>query len=111
MVIAVIYLTIANMEAMVTCLPVIASAVGGFQELVQHEVNGLLAPPGDAEALAHAVGQLLDVPARVASMAQAARRTVEEGFTWRHHAEKLLRVYMKVMDRKDRDGKCQCLIS
>jgi glycosyltransferase involved in cell wall biosynthesis len=41
-------------------LPVITTTVGGLPEAVQHEVSGLLVPPGDAEALAGAILRYLD---------------------------------------------------
>jgi glycosyltransferase involved in cell wall biosynthesis len=37
---------------------VVASAVGGLPDMVQHDVSGLLLPPGDADALAEALGRL-----------------------------------------------------
>jgi glycosyltransferase involved in cell wall biosynthesis len=36
-------------------IPVVASRVDGIPEVVTHEVNGLLVPPGDVEALAQAL--------------------------------------------------------
>lgn len=36
-------------------LPVIASDVGGFKELVEHNVSGLIVPPVDARSLANAI--------------------------------------------------------
>ena len=43
------------MEAMVSALPVIATAVGGVPEAVEDGVAGLLVPAHDPEALAHAL--------------------------------------------------------
>lgn len=45
-------------EAMSFGLPVIAANAGGVPELVEHGVNGLLVPPGDADALASAIAAL-----------------------------------------------------
>jgi glycosyltransferase involved in cell wall biosynthesis len=42
-------------EALAAGTPVIATAAGGVAEVVQDEVNGLLVPVGDADALAAAV--------------------------------------------------------
>lgn len=45
-------------EAMAAGVPVIAGRAGGLLEVVQDEVNGLLVPPRDADALAEAVLRL-----------------------------------------------------
>jgi L-malate glycosyltransferase len=42
---------LAVLEAMATGLPVVATAVGGLMELVEHESTGWLVPPGDTQAL------------------------------------------------------------
>ncbi len=48
------------LEAMSSGLPVVASAVGGIPEQIVSEKTGLLVPPGDATALAHAIATLVD---------------------------------------------------
>jgi len=60
-------------EAMAAGLPVVASDIPGFDEVVTAGVDGLLVPPGDADALAGAVGTLLDEPETVARLAGNAR--------------------------------------
>lgn len=47
------------LEAMASGLPVVVSDVAGVPTLVQHEVNGLLVPPADPEAIADAVDRLI----------------------------------------------------
>lgn len=52
-------------EALSAGVPVVASRVGALPELVRAGVDGLLVPPGDAEALRRAVDELLrDEPVR-----------------------------------------------
>ncbi len=67
----------AALLAMALGRPVVASAAGGIPELIESEVTGLLAPPGDPAALAAACRRLLDDAALGARLAAAARRGVE----------------------------------
>ena len=65
-------------EAMAAGLPVVATAVGGIPELVADGHTGRLVPPGDAEALAHALLDLLDGPTRAAELGRAARHRIAQ---------------------------------
>lgn len=49
-------------EAMLVGRPVVASDVGGLRDVVQHGSTGLTVPPGDPDALAAALDDLLDNP-------------------------------------------------
>jgi len=51
--------------------PVIASELSGIGDLVAHGVNGLLVPPGDAQALAMALVRLAQRPAELTRMGNA----------------------------------------
>ena len=55
---------VALMEAMASCRPVIATRVGGVQELVEDGVSGRIVAPGDVEALAEAITDLAADPER-----------------------------------------------
>jgi glycosyltransferase involved in cell wall biosynthesis len=48
------------LEAFAAGLPVIGSALGGIAEWIQHGINGLLVPPGDAKAWAETLQQWTD---------------------------------------------------
>lgn len=70
----------AILEGMASAKPIIATAVGGTPELVVHEQTGLLVPPGNSEALAHALFRLLnDKPLRT-EMGNAGRLRVATHF-------------------------------
>ena len=61
-------------EAMAAARPVVASDVGGIPDLIKAGENGLLVPPGNIQALAAAIGQLIDQPATANKMGQLGRR-------------------------------------
>ena len=50
-------LPLVVMEAMAASTPVVATAVGGVPELVEHDRTGLLVPAEDDAALAAAIGR------------------------------------------------------
>lgn len=52
-------LGLVALEAIFRGVPVIASAVGGFSETVEHGVSGLLVPNGDVSALAEALSSVV----------------------------------------------------
>jgi glycosyltransferase involved in cell wall biosynthesis len=57
----------------------VASDVPGCRSLVREGVEGLLVPPGDAPALAHALVRLSGDPGLVAGLGAAARARIETG--------------------------------
>jgi glycosyltransferase involved in cell wall biosynthesis len=77
--------------------PVIAPREGGPTEIVADGDTGLLVPPRDADALAHAILVLLRDPARRASMARAARLRVADVFDIKAHARAVERVFDELL--------------
>jgi phosphatidylinositol alpha-mannosyltransferase len=69
------------LEAMAAGLPVVASDIPGYREVLRHEVEGLLVPARDPAALAHAARRLLLDPALARSLG-AAGRVRAERFAW-----------------------------
>lgn len=81
---------VALMEAMASELPVVASAISGIPELVQHGVTGLLVPSGQPKAIAAAIEALAGDPELRRCLGQAARREVLRGFDLHVNARRLL---------------------
>lgn len=85
----------AAAEAMLDERPVAASRIGAIPELVEHEVTGLLAPPGDARALADATRRALGPEGARWAAAGAAR--VRERARPEQHVRDLLEIYREAM--------------
>jgi starch synthase len=108
---------IINLEAMACETPVVASAVGGIPEVVDHGSTGLLVaaevlgpteveprhPEQFSKDLATAVNCLLDDPELLASMARRARARVEEQFSWTSIARQTLEFYTHTIERHTAD--------
>ncbi len=75
------------LEAMACGVPVVASAVGGLNEIVEEGGSGLLVPPGDSLALAHGLVRLLTNEHLRLRLAERARRRAEEFSQARRSAE------------------------
>ncbi|MFQ5520914.1 MAG: glycosyltransferase, partial [Candidatus Methylomirabilia bacterium] len=87
------------LQALATELPVVASAVGGIPEVIQHQVTGLLVPPGDAEALAQGILAVLRDPDSAARRAQAGRQLVATRFSRTLALQRLTAVYEELLSR------------
>jgi glycosyltransferase involved in cell wall biosynthesis len=85
-------------EAMSCAVPLVATTGGALPEVVGPDAGaGLLVPPGDAGALATAIGRLLDDATLRERIGAAGRRRALERFTWRATAEAVLENYLRVM--------------
>lgn len=71
----------ALVEAMAAARPVVASRVGGIPAIVEDRRTGLLVPPGDADALAAAIAEVIDRPEWARTMGLAARDRIDATFS------------------------------
>jgi glycosyltransferase involved in cell wall biosynthesis len=79
--------------------PVIATRVGGLPEIVEEGHTGLLVDPGDDQALADAMVQLLEDPQLRQSMGTRASEIAASRYSWDRIAEMTLNVYDLAMER------------
>lgn len=73
-------LPISLLEAMAIGMPVVTTPVGGIPEVVSDGVEGYLVAPGDAEALAAKLAELIGDPDRAKQMGSLGRRKVLDKF-------------------------------
>lgn len=79
-------------EAFAQGVPVVASDIVGYRDVVTAGRDGVLVPPGDALALAHALRDLALRPARRRTMSEAAARSASR-YAWPRVAQRIVGVY------------------
>lgn len=89
--------SLALLEAMAARRAVVSSAIGGTEELIDDGESGLLVPPGDAAALATALGRVLADPGLRESLAARGRERVEADFSRRAMTERVTSIYERVL--------------
>ncbi len=86
------------LEGMVQGCPMVCTDTAGLGEMIEHEVTGLKARPGDADDLALQIRRVIDDPALAASIGRAGRE-----YVLTHHApgavvEQMLEVYRDAIE-------------
>lgn len=87
----------AVVEGQLARRPVVATAVQGHLETVEHGVSGLLVPVRDPSAFAAAVARLMDKPMAARQMAFLGMRRAEARFGVRRYAEEIASVAAEVV--------------
>jgi glycosyltransferase involved in cell wall biosynthesis len=89
-------------EAMAAGLPVIGTDVDGVPELIKHNVNGLLVPPKNPDALRAALVQLIDNPDQRTRFGEAGRRMTKDRFSVDDMADETIDFYLRGLHRQER---------
>jgi glycosyltransferase involved in cell wall biosynthesis len=89
--------SLAVLEAMAAGIPIVSSAIGGTDELIEDGRSGLLVAPGDAAGLAAALRQVLGDPELRQGLATAARERVEAGLTREAMASRVTGIYRELL--------------
>lgn len=83
-------------EAMACAVPVVSTTGGALPEVVDDA--GVLVPPADPQALARAIGGLLDRPERAAALGRRGFERVHRHFSWRRAAQLTVDAYREAID-------------
>lgn len=89
------------LEAMAAGTPVVGNDVSGVRDVIVDGVDGLLCRPRDPEAMADAIGRILDHPALAASLSKAGLEKAA-AHDWPVVARRYLDLYRSLVDRSHR---------
>jgi glycosyltransferase involved in cell wall biosynthesis len=90
------------LEAMASARPVVSTRLAGIPELIIDGQTGVLAPPGDSTALAHALEQLLREPELRFRFGHAGRERIEQQFRIQQTVAPLIELFEKTGDKLQR---------
>ena len=88
---------LALAEAMSMGIPVVATAIGGVDEVICSGHDGLLVPPGEVPSLVAAVREVILDPRKYREMGKRGKETVGNKFTRAHHLARLQDLYLEVL--------------
>lgn len=91
------------LEAMASGVPVAASAIPGYSDVVEDGRTGLLFPAGNATALADCLVRVLGDPVLARDLAERGR-THAESMSWTNVAAQVEQYYRDIIDRFYRNG-------
>jgi glycosyltransferase involved in cell wall biosynthesis len=83
--------------------PLVLSAVGGFPEIAEHGAARLV-PPGDAEALAAALRELLADPSARDALGAAAAREAATTYSWDRIGQETVELYRDLLGHPNADN-------
>lgn len=90
-------LSYSLLEAAAAGLPLVATASGGIPEIISHGKTGLLVPPADSEALAWAMGRLVDEQHTRFRLGSAALEEVKRRFTEKKMLSQTASLYKEIL--------------
>jgi len=88
---------IVLLEAMASSKPIIASDIGGFNEVLSHGVEGLLVPPKDEKALTQALLSLIKDRSLRQQMGAKGRIKAEK-YSWANVAHRIMDYYVTLLN-------------
>jgi glycosyltransferase involved in cell wall biosynthesis len=91
---------VSTIEASACEKPVVVSNVGGLPEVVEDGITGIVVPPRDVAATAHAIEKLvLDQHLRQ-RMGKAGRERVKRLYDWNNNVAQMVSIYSSILTAK-----------
>jgi 1,4-alpha-glucan branching enzyme len=90
---------IAAVEAMACGKVVIAARSGGLAEIIDEGKTGFLLPPGNAQALADKIIEVINTPSLQRTLGQAARQKVLERYDTPVVVSQMLKYYQSILEK------------
>lgn len=90
--------SLATIEAMAARRPVVVTRSGGPEEIVKDGETGMLVPPGEPEAMAARVCELLQAPQRAAELGSRGRASVEQRFSLAAMVRQYEQLYQRCLE-------------
>ncbi len=87
------------MEAMAVGTPVVSTRLSGIPELIEDNLGGRLAEPGNPESLAATIRALLTERERLPAMTLAARKRIETEFDLKVNCDRLLSIFSGIVEQ------------
>jgi len=87
------------LEAMASCVPVVATKVGGLPELIDSPSTGILVDSFEPEKILKEITALIDEPGKYTAIQKAARQRVENDFSLDSMAQKTSKVYDEILEQ------------
>ena len=87
---------VSAVEAMACEIPVIATKVAGFQEVVRDGETGILVDVDDVQAMADAIKKLYDDKELREQYGKAGRKRVQNLYDWNENVDEMITLYRNV---------------
>ncbi len=95
---------IVLLEAMASGVPIVASDIPGYRQVMENGREGLFARPEDPEDLANKIVYLLRHPEEARAMGQRGRQKAVERYAWEVVAKQVEAYYYEVLEEKGWPG-------
>jgi len=84
---------LSMLQAMASELPIVTTKEAGVEDIIEPNIEGLIVLSKDSANLAEALGQLVNDADQRRQLGIAARRRVEQGFSWDDYIDRAITAY------------------